>query len=91
MLLCICADFIILWLNRKASDYYEENTNCNGNVLSEIYITVKKHGTCIYTPTCSQYAIEAIQKYGACKGGIMAIWRILRCNPFAKGGYDPVP
>ena len=83
MLLCICADFIILWLNRKASDYYEENINCNGKVLSEIYITVKK--------TCSQYAIEAIQKYGALKGGIMAIWRILRCNPFAKGGYDPVP
>ena len=52
---------------------------------------LKKHGTCIYTPTCSQYAIEAIQKYGALKGGIMAIWRILRCNPFAKGGYDPVP
>lgn len=52
---------------------------------------LKKHGTCTYTPTCSQYAIEAIQKYGALKGGIMAIWRILRCNPFAKGGYDPVP
>ena len=60
--------------------------------LYQKYISpLKKHGTCIYTPTCSQYVIEAIQKYGACKGGIMAIWRILRCNPFAKGGYDPVP
>ena len=45
---------------------------------------------CIYTPTCSQYAIEAIKKYGAFKGSLLAIWRILRCNPFAKGGYDPV-
>lgn len=46
---------------------------------------------CIYTPTCSQYAIEAIRKYGAVKGFLLAAWRILRCNPFAKGGYDPVP
>ncbi len=46
---------------------------------------------CIYTPTCSQYAIEALEKYGALKGSLLAIWRILRCNPFSKGGYDPVP
>ena len=44
-----------------------------------------------YTPTCSQYALEAIEKYGALKGGWMAFRRILRCNPFHKGGYDPVP
>ena len=52
---------------------------------------LKGHSTCIYFPTCSQYAVEAIEKYGAFKGGLMAAWRILRCNPFAKGGYDPVP
>lgn len=46
---------------------------------------------CIYTPTCSQYGIEAIEKYGVLKGGLLTAWRILRCNPFAKGGYDPVP
>ena len=46
---------------------------------------------CRFAPTCSAYALEALEKYGACKGGFMAIWRILRCNPFSKGGYDPVP
>ncbi len=46
---------------------------------------------CIYTPTCSQYAIEALNKYGVLKGLWLAIKRILRCHPFAKGGYDPVP
>ena len=46
---------------------------------------------CRYTPTSSQYAQEAIEKYGALKCGWMAFRRILRCNPFHKGGYDPVP
>ncbi len=46
---------------------------------------------CRFTPTCSQYAIEAIQKYGAGKGSLLALKRILRCNPFCKGGFDPVP
>ena len=46
---------------------------------------------CIYTPTCSEYAMEAIQKHGVLKGTGLAIWRLLRCNPFMKGGYDPVP
>ena len=45
---------------------------------------------CPYYPTCSMYGMEAIEKHGAIKGGLMAIWRILRCNPFSKGGYDPV-
>ena len=46
---------------------------------------------CRFIPTCSAYALEAIEKYGAFKGGLLTVWRILRCNPFAKGGYDPVP
>jgi len=46
---------------------------------------------CRFIPTCSQYAMEAIEKYGAFKGGFLALRRILRCNPLCKGGYDPVP
>ena len=46
---------------------------------------------CRFQPSCSQYAQTAIERYGAGKGGRMALWRILRCNPFCKGGYDPVP
>ena len=46
---------------------------------------------CIYFPTCSQYAVEAIEKYGALRGCLMAARRILRCNPYRVGGYDPVP
>ena len=52
---------------------------------------LKGYSSCIYYPTCSQYAIEAIEKYGAFKGTALAVWRILRCNPFARGGFDPVP
>jgi len=47
--------------------------------------------SCKYTPTCSQYGLEAIERFGALKGSALTIWRILRCNPFSKGGYDPVP
>ncbi len=46
---------------------------------------------CIYIPTCSQYMIDAINRYGVCKGGSMGVKRILRCHPFAKGGFDPIP
>ncbi len=51
----------------------------------------KRHPTCRYIPTCSEYAQTAIERYGALKGGRMAAWRLLRCNPFSRGGYDPVP
>ena len=46
---------------------------------------------CPYYPCCSQYGLEAIRKHGAIKGSLLAAWRIIRCNPFSKGGYDPVP
>lgn len=46
---------------------------------------------CRFVPTCSEYALEAVEKYGALKGGYLAIRRILKCRPFGGGGYDPVP
>lgn len=55
------------------------------------YLSPLKTTRCPYIPTCSEYGLEAIEKYGALKGGLMALWRILRCNPFSHGGYDPVP
>ena len=54
------------------------------------FISPGKAPCCKFRPTCSQYALDAINKYGAFKGGIMAGYRILRCNPLSKGGYDPV-
>ncbi|MGE5072594.1 MAG: membrane protein insertion efficiency factor YidD [Anaerolineae bacterium] len=48
-------------------------------------------GTCRFYPACSHYGYQAIYKYGALKGSLMAAWRVLRCNPFNAGGYDPVP
>ena len=47
--------------------------------------------TCRFTPTCSHYAVEAIRKHGPFKGLALAVWRILRCNPWGGSGYDPVP
>lgn len=46
---------------------------------------------CRYTPTCSEYAMEAIERHGALKGGWLATRRVVSCNPFSRGGYDPVP
>ena len=56
------------------------------------YLSPRKRApSCRYFPSCSQYAVTAIERYGAWKGGWMALWRLLRCNPFSRGGYDPVP
>lgn len=51
----------------------------------------KGRSYCNYIPSCSQYVVEAIDMYGVIRGGFLAFKRILRCNPFVKGGYDPVP
>jgi len=54
------------------------------------YISPLKKPCCRFYPTCSLYAAQAIERHGAVKGGLMAAWRVLRCNPFSKGGFDPV-
>jgi uncharacterized protein len=48
------------------------------------------HGFCRFYPTCSEYSVQAVQKYGPIKGVLIASWRVLRCNPFNKGGNDPL-
>ena len=60
-------------------------------VYQATFSRVLPYDTCRFSPTCSHYGYQAIYKYGVLKGGIMATWRILRCNPFNPGGFDPVP
>lgn len=55
-----------------------------------LFISPLKPPTCRFVPTCSEYALQAIEKYGIFRGSIMAVRRILRCHPFHPGGYDPV-
>ena len=52
---------------------------------------LKSRPSCRFVPTCSQYAIDALREWGFFRGSALALWRILRCNPFCKGGFDPVP
>ncbi len=59
--------------------------------LYQKYISPHKGPCCRFTPSCSQYAIEAFEEWGVLAGLGLTIWRILRCNPFCKGGADPVP
>jgi uncharacterized protein len=54
-------------------------------------ISPHTRSACRFQPTCSEYAVTALQRFGVWKGLRLAIWRVLRCNPFGKGGYDPVP
>ena len=56
-----------------------------------VFLSPLKPPSCRYVPTCSEYAMIAVEKYGAAKGSLLAIKRILRCHPFHEGGYDPVP
>ena len=61
--------------------------------LISIYQKISKHTppVCRFTPTCSEYTRQAVEKYGALKGSLLAVWRVLRCNPWSLGGVDFVP
>jgi putative membrane protein insertion efficiency factor len=66
--------------------FYQKTISFDHGFLKIFY----PHGFCKFTPSCSEYGAQAITKYGIIKGGLMASWRVLRCNPWSKGGYDPV-
>jgi hypothetical protein len=55
------------------------------------WISPSLPNACRFTPTCSEYAMEAVERHGAFRGSLLAAWRVLRCQPLAKSGYDPVP
>ena len=57
----------------------------------QLFISPMTPSACRFTPTCSQYAVEALQTHGPVKGLILSVWRILRCNPLGRYGFDPVP
>lgn len=65
---------------------YQKTISFDHGVLKIFY----PQGFCRFSPSCSEYSAQAIKKYGIIKGGLMASWRILRCNPWNKGGYDPL-
>ena len=66
--------------------FYQKTFSFDHGPLKTLY----PHGFCRFNPTCSEYGAQAIEKYGIIKGGIMTSWRIIRCNPWNKGGNDPV-
>lgn len=70
----------------KMIKFYQKNLSLDHGPLKTLY----PNGFCRFNPTCSQYGLEAIEKYGIIKGGIKAAWRVLRCNPWNKGGNDPL-
>ncbi|MBR1477257.1 MAG: membrane protein insertion efficiency factor YidD [Lachnospiraceae bacterium] len=63
----------------------------SGIRIYQRYLSPLKSTKCPYIPTCSAYGAEAVEKYGAVRGSALALYRIIRCNPLSKGGYDPVP
>jgi putative membrane protein insertion efficiency factor len=77
----IIANFLILLIK-----IYQKTLSLDHGPLNYLH----PHGFCRFYPTCSEYGIQVIKKYGPIKGGLKTIWRVLRCNPFNKGGYDPV-
>jgi len=70
----------------KILKIYQKIFSFDHGILKFLY----PNGFCRFHPTCSDYAILAIEKYGFIRGGIKAVWRVLRCNPFNSGGFDPL-
>lgn len=78
--------FLPRYLVIKILKIYQKTLSFDHGIFKYLF----PYGYCRFRPTCSDYAIQAIEKYGVFKGGLMAAWRVLRCNPWNKGGHDPV-
>ena len=74
------------YLAVKILKIYQKTLSFDHGVFKFLY----PNGFCRFHPTCSDYAIQAIGKYGLLRGGLKAVWRVLRCNPFNPGGFDPL-
>ncbi|MFH0955922.1 MAG: membrane protein insertion efficiency factor YidD [Candidatus Falkowbacteria bacterium] len=70
----------------KILKVYQKTLSFDHGVFKNLY----PKGFCRFYPTCSDYAIQAVEKYGFLRGGIKAVWRVFRCNPFNSGGFDPL-
>jgi putative membrane protein insertion efficiency factor len=70
----------------KILKIYQKTLSRDHGLFKSLY----PYGYCRFSPTCSEYAIQSVNKYGIIKGGIKAFWRVLRCNPWNKGGHDPL-
>ena len=82
-------NYIDLFLRKvvvSAIKFYQKTLSFDHGPLKSMY----PHGFCRFYPSCSQYGVEAVEKYGIIKGGLKAMWRIIRCNPWNKGGNDPL-
>lgn len=78
----------VQFLALKTIRLYQKTLSPDHGLMAKIYR--EKGGFCRFTPTCSQYTYEAIEKYGTIRGGYIGFRRIMRCNPWNKGGWDPV-
>ena len=70
----------------KILKIYQKTLSFDHGILKVFF----PHGYCRFRPTCSDYAIAAVEKYGFIRGGFKSLWRVMRCNPWNKGGYDPI-
>ena len=71
----------------KLIKIYQKSLSFDHGIFKSLF----PQGYCKFYPTCSEYAYKAVEKHGVIKGGLLAVWRVLRCNPLNKGGHDPVP
>ncbi len=78
--------FFARQITLKLIRFYQKTLSFDHGFFSFLF----PHGFCRFTPTCSEYGYAAVEKYGVIRGGLKAIWRILRCNPFSRGGFDPL-